>query len=400
MKNIFTSGIISEYNFGGPSILHGINELLKTLYNNDYHLINYQKTKVIDTFISDLDFPIVQNPNTYKSTFKKHLKTRLFGRFSKNDDRMIADIKNSDVAIDLYGICFCDNLRKENYSAPKVILNVISIFLPIYIAKYYGVRTVKNIASFGPMRNATNIRSAQYAMKNIFDIAIAREEQSKDALQNEGKIGKEIFVSPDIANLMRGEKIHNAPPRIGISVSYQITKQWESEDSYIDCIVELCQHIATSYQLPIILIPNEFLPSLKYNDIHISDEIKKLLEEKEVQVEILDVLNMNSSMIKNEIASCSALIASRYHSCVAGLSSGIPTFVIGWHYKYIQLLQWYQQEQWILSHKSCTKQTLISQFELFWAQKETSSKIIKNNYPKVREQIIKAGKLMLNYEEN
>ena len=87
------------------------------------------------------------------------------------------------------------------------------------------------------------------------------------------------------------------------------------------------------------------------------------------------------------------MIASRYHSCVAALSAGVPTLIIGWHHKYDELMKWYDQSQWILSSK-IVQQKLIALFDKFWSKREENRLIIKERYPEVRKALINAGKEM------
>lgn len=66
-----------------------------------------------------------------------------------------------------------------------------------------------------------------------------------------------------------------------------------------------------------------------------------------------------------QLLRCEVMVASRYHSCVAALSAGVPTLVIGWHYKYDELLNLYGQDKWIISCDNCTSDKLISLFNDF-----------------------------------
>lgn len=395
MIKVTLTGIILEYNFGSPSILHGVNELLNILYKNDYQITNYQKTKVAPHCNIDFQFPIYQSKETTKQLLVSLLKDKMTGKILGKSDQFIETIKESDIVVDLFGICFCDNFNEEKYYPHKAIYNAIGKFFPLFVAKLYGVKTSKNTCSYGPMKNKINSKTAKFTSKYLFDVISAREIQSKDALIHNAKVEKNIIISPDVANLMRyNKRAINNSSKIGISTSHQIITQWGSEESYIDCIVKLCLHIDSHYNIPIVLIPNEYNPNQPNNDLDVSNEIKTKLEYKRVKVYVLDVLKMTSSDIKNAIAECDVVIASRYHSCVAALSSGVPTLVIGWHFKYDELLNWYNQNQWIISNKDCNSKKLIDYFDVFWQQREQSKSVIKERFPIVRQAVIDAGKII------
>ncbi len=49
------------------------------------------------------------------------------------------------------------------------------------------------------------------------------------------------------------------------------------------------------------------------------------------------------------VTSCDALIASRFHAMIAGLSAGVPTLVLGWGHKYGEVLSAFGLERYSLS---------------------------------------------------
>ena len=73
---------------------------------------------------------------------------------------------------------------------------------------------------------------------------------------------------------------------------------------------------------------------------------------------------------------------------MAALSAGVPTLVIGWHYKYDELLNLYGQDKWIISCDNCTSDKLISLFNDFWESRNGERKVIKGKYKDVRKALI------------
>jgi polysaccharide pyruvyl transferase WcaK-like protein len=107
------------------------------------------------------------------------------------------------------------------------------------------------------------------------------------------------------------------------------------------------------------------------------------------RVSLLDVKNITSSELKNKIARCEFIVASRYHSCVAALSAGVPLLVVGWHHKYDELLNYYDQKEWIISSDNCKSIDLSSKFDkLVQSKDEVMAKIQDRQYS-VKQQIIK-----------
>ncbi|MDQ1255114.1 MAG: hypothetical protein QG646_4393 [Euryarchaeota archaeon] len=388
MIKILATGVKIEDNFGSPSILHGLQEVLAELYVNDYELTYYQTTPFNEYSSRDFNFKIRTISLSYKNIGFALLRNKEMKEF-------IREVKSSDIAVDLYGICFSDNLNSQKFSYLGMFANSVYTFRTLAIAKFFRRKTVKNTCSFGPMKSKLNQKSAAFACNHLFDVVSAREEKSCDALIYDAKVKKEILLSPDIANMMTSsnDKIFDES-KIGISTSHQIIRQWKGKTGYVECIINLCRHISQTYGISIILIPNEVQQSSDMNDITVSREIQDELKKEGIHVDIIDSAHMSSIELKNIIASCEVIVASRYHSCVAALSSGVPTLVVGWHYKYEELLHWYGQDGWGIPTGECTSEKLISTFNSFWEKRDESKKIIAEKYPEVRKAVIETGKIL------
>lgn len=410
-KRVITYGLHVEENLGCPSLLHGFYELLTELYGNDFEMINIQVGPVPSEATIDMPFQTLSvRPYRAKDLLKILLKAPLeispeetasletTGEISLSTAAAL--VRGADAVVNLYGICFCDNLSSNDVAPPFIPLHAIFEFPLSAAAKRYHVRSVKNTASYGPIKTRYNQTVARIADRHLFDCMVARETQSIQAMREAGA-GKRIMLSPDTANLMRFSKdVHLDRPIVGISTSYQIVRQWKSSEEYTQCIARLCLYIQRKYPVDILLIPNEFSLSNPYHDIDVSQDILDLLHEMGGDAGILDVRSMSSTQIKNKIASCEVLVASRYHACVAALSSGVPLMVIGWHYKYEELLQCYGQQEWMLLQDHCDGDQLIAMFDRLWSRRDSLRREIQDRYPVVREDIIRTGRKMLCADRN
>jgi polysaccharide pyruvyl transferase WcaK-like protein len=385
-------GVIPENNFGGPSLMHGAREVIKNV-NKNYEIVFYQFSKPVDIAIRDMEFPVHQIP--YKRTHDlliDALKYK-YGIRPQSEEKykFLEEIKSSDIVVNLFGINYSSNFDKGKYSYARAIKMAIGKYSINFIAKMYGVKSVKCTASYGPITSKIDIISAKFSANRIFDVMVARENESKKQIEKVSK--KEISVSPDLANLMPYSCVNKRERVVGISISHQIIRQWNSNEKYIDCMVNLVEHIYSSTGLKIVLIPNEIATDNSYSDVYVAEQIRSLLKTKNI-VDILDVASMSSNELKNKIAACDVVVASRYHSCVAALSSGVPTLVVGWHYKYGELLEWYGQSKWLISNENCTSDKLISMFNEFWGKREENRMVIKEHFPAVKEALINVGKEM------
>ena len=387
MIKILLYGVMPENNFGGPSLMHGAKEIIKELHDN-YEIVFYQSTKPVDIAVKDMGFKVYQIPYKKTSKFLIDAYKLKLGLRPKSEEHLtfLNNIRNSDIVVNLYGICFCSNFDSGKNSYFKAIKSTVGKFSVSYVAKIFGVKTAKATASYGPIISKNDVVAAKFSANHIFDIMYARENESKRQLELVS--GREIPTSPDLANLMNYDVSKQKGKYIGISISHQIIRQWKSSETYINCIVKLIEHIISETDYKVLLIPNEITNGTKYHDVHVAKDILNLLDNL-VDVKIVDSKNMTSTQLKNTISQCEVL-----NACVAALSAGVPTLVIGWHHKYDELLKWYGQNKWILSSENCTPEKLISMFDSFLEVQDNERIVIKENYANVRSSLLEAGKSM------
>lgn len=401
MVKIFLHGVMVEDNFGGPSLIHGAEEIVKEL-DPQTKIVCYQNTRPSGISISDFDFPVRQIPYQNAGQLLLDALRLKFGIKPKTEERkrFFNDLISSDVVANLLGICFCANFRRGRRERIKSALPFLSPLFAIrqfpisFVAKLFGIKSVKTPASYGPVKDRFDQISARFSANHIFNVMYAREKESQKQMKEKARVKKNINVAPDLANFW--SSIHgrcHQESTIGISVSHQIIRQWNSSENYLDCIVNLIRHIKTNITCQIMLIPNEIAKSTSYNDIHVAQDIVKRLGNSE-KVQILDVSSITSTELKGIIAGLEVVVASRYHSCVAALSSGVPVLVIGWHHKYEELLSLYAQERWIISCENCSSEKLIRMFDSFWASKDNERAIIEEKYQDVRNSLFEAGQTL------
>ncbi len=402
MVKVFLYGVMSENNFGGPSLLHGVREIVKGLHEH-YEIICYQRTSVIDATVSDMGFPVLQIP--YEKMWPMlidGLKLKCGIRPAPKDRALFwHHLKSSDIVANLFGICFCGDFIGGNYTYLKSVKSVAGPFLISLMARLYGKKTVKCTASYGPIKSKRHLVAARFAAKHIFTVMCAREHESEKQMREVACIKKPIPVAPDMANLMpcvtpNDRDVH----LIGVSVSFQVIKHWRSETDYVRCIATLIRHIVEDPDRKdhrVVLIPNEIRPSTAYHDRHVAADIHKHLNHHG-NVSVLDVSRITSSQLKNEIGRCELLIASRYHACVASLSAGVPTLVIGWHHKYGELMDLYGQGCWILPVNDCSESSLIAKFDELWRVRNVERESISSHYETVYKQVMQSGEIMFTKE--
>ncbi len=396
-RTVVLYGTVSEDNFGFPSLMHGAEQLIHE-QNPETEIVFYQRTPPQDIAVKDMGFPCLQMP--YRS-IKELLLDAVFVKLGKKPKELqkqefFDTLRRADVVADLYGICFCDKFTKEAeqreaYSRFRAKKNVMASFPVCAAARILGKKIVKCPASYGTIRYDKDRKEARYAADKFFDLMAAREKESRRQMTEEAKASAEVLLSPDLANYFKVSVPEARKKTIGISVSHQIVRQWSSQESYYDNICALVRHILGTMDADVLLIPNETSPAAPVNDITVAQKIVSMLGETE-RVLLPDVRQMTSTQLKQLIAGCEVMVASRYHSCVASLSSGVPLLAIGWHYKYTELLELYKQEKWILHKGSCSSTALISLFDQLWENRVQVGREIQENSEQVRASLREVGK--------
>lgn len=393
---------VPDYNFGYPCILHGAERILEELYGkNGYHLSVYCHSLFRKEMLRDYSSQIKYIACVPKKVLAATLLDKIGIHLKdKKISEMIDDVKRADLVVGLYPITFTGNFyerEKKNYlHAAK---DALGQNLLLFLAKLYGKPTVKTVCSVGPFEKEYVAQCAGIAVKYLWDKIYVREKQSELEIASLIPDKKGAVISPDLANVMEFQMKENTGLKpIGVSVSFQIMKQWKGETDYIKGIAELCEYILSKIDRDILLIPNEYTPQLENSDIDVAEKIydKLLMLNPKCQkkIKILDISDMTCQELKNEIVSCEVLIASRYHSCVAALSAGVPTLVVGWHWKYEELLENYEQQEWTIPMDLCEREYLIKKFDEFWEKREWIRERLANKKIEVYNNCMKYGKEM------
>src|SRR5690606_2587223 len=111
---------------------------------------------------------------------------------------------------------------------------------------------------------------------------------------------------------------------------------------------------------------------------------------------IFDIREKSPQETKFLLSKSELLIGSRYHSVVASLSSGVPPLVIGWHYKYQEIMEAYAMSDFIVDNENCSKEWLTENTDKLLHANNHYRNIINEKNKIVKENILNAGMLLKN----
>src|SRR5690606_27349983 len=171
----------------------------------------------------------------------------------------------------------------------------------------------------------------------------AREQTSYDHLVALFGAQRKIQLCPDFTNIYKPNVplASLLPPNeyIGIVPNQKMITHTSNDVSgnYLDFMIELCKRLVNNGQR-LILINHE-----GPGDFEIIKTIKSKLPD-----DIIALNELTAVEIKAVIGRLKALVSSRFHGAMSGLSQQIPTFCTGWSHKYQELLKEYNIEQNLL----------------------------------------------------
>ena len=387
-KNIVLIGARLSDNFGGPSLALSTVEALNTVYpDSGFTLLvpekAYKKDKSLESKYPVTVLPFHTDKVVLFSFIKRWMRLSLG---SVPFQKTITALEDADFIVDIWGIMFADSFRSVSF-IPKFREG-----LRLILGRLFKKPFIKYTSSMGPFQAKWNRIFAQYYLNKYVKGILARDLVTKEHLKSLG-IRTPVFVAPDTAFLLLSTPI-DFPAHLseffqqrkvlGISVSYQARNRFGEPNQYISMITSFIRHVVQDYYISVLLIPNELEQGID-DDNKIAWEIESTVARDECKM--LDTSNLTASEIKGMISHCELLIASRYHTVIAGLSLGIPTIAVGWHHKYVGVLQLFNQHKWVLDIQNVNLEMLKTQFAALWEDQESIREEIQSYIPQVKQDI-------------
>ena len=287
--------------------------------------------------------------------------------------------------MNIYAICFCSSIRTymsttSRFQTWRVFFQSFGIGL---MARFWSKLSVKSTSSFGPIQKKSDIRLARRAARWAFTRIVAREEEGRVQLKEIVRVRQPVEVAPDIANAWRPDVTRFARPTLGVAISFQSEIQWKRKgQDYIGFMKMLVEHARCHYGCDVLLLPNQTNRKGGRTDVTIGEEICTKIGSP-AQVKVFDTERASPLALRMSIASCSAVVSCRYHTCVAAFASAVPTLVLGWHNKYQELVRHYGQEHWMLSTEDCVKTDATTVLDGLWEQRERVAAELRARGPNV-----------------
>lgn len=380
---------------GGPSIVSAFCDLTRSNMNEAVKFdlfIDYADDKTKE-YLEDHEIGLFEYNTLFakKNVYNiiKGIKRINKGKKNKRSevDKMLERFSQYDCLVDMGGICFTDNIPQKN------LLRTIYQKISWIVAKKLGLKVVLYTTSIGPINTFKTKYGSKYLLNCACDFVMLREQEC-ESIYSSLKVNTPYIVCPDTAFCFKNERpkdeiwteFNKKEKKVGVSLSFQLMKQ---TPHYFETMELVCQYLLDKgYNL--VLIANECSGYEGSDDRFVVREMAKKVGEKKVM--LADPVIMRGEHLKWIIASCDVVIASRYHTLMAALSSSVPSIALSWHFKYKEALKRVGLDNNVVENTSFSAKKII---ELFEATENNHDKIVtkmQKNVYKIKEQVKKANK--------
>ena len=405
MTKILLIGAPLSGNLGGPSLLISSCKVLKTsIPDAEFKLLSSQPEQ---DFEKASRYGIEITEGTVRLFGVGFLRCFLWAgleRFRINvafllNDEILEEYRNADVIIDILGISFTDFFS----SLTGYIIQSLWLLIGMVLKK----PVVKFTQDMGPFENRANKYLAKFCL-NRLSFILARSEITKEHLEKLG-IHTPIYVHPDTAfvldaapvekikEIMIQEKL-DKKPLIGIVASRQVDQRISAGDikaqnRYTTLIAQIADQLIDKWDARIVFIPNEMARQKGvYDDIYVAKKAYEMIENKR-EVRLITT-EYQAQELKGLIRECDLVITSRYHSTVAALSTGVPCLVIGWGFKYHQLMGMMGQKEFVCDFKTMTLNEVQAKVDKLWHNREKVKAELTSRMPTIEKSVLSGGELV------
>ena len=271
-------------------------------------------------------------------------------------------LRRSTVLLDIGGIVFADG---------RLVFLLYNIFT-IWPAMLFDVPVVKLSQALGPFRSATNSFLGKLFLSRCTKIFargvdsfnfLAGLELSTNTISRASDIvfsySSKYSLTDENTDRVRAliEELKAASrPIAAIIPSALLYSKHDSErEEYIAMLMKVAS-LFDDRGFDLLILPNatrEGSEKKRNNDLIVVNELRSRISVAPFSGKAYFVdFDLNTASIKGSLLHAQALMTSRFHGMVAGLSLGVPTGVIGWGHKYREVLSEFELEELAADYRS------------------------------------------------
>lgn len=391
---MFNAEVVND--LGGPSIVAAFCDITRANSNGDDVVIDLLTSKASDKtekYLEKLQVGCFKYGNLFskKNIFKvfRHIKNINKQTTPPIDDFVYENLKKLstyDCLVDMGGICFTDNIPQRN------LVRTVYEKMSWIVAKKLGLKVILYTTSIGPIRTLKTKWGSKFLMERYCDYIMFREREC-EKIYNKLKISTPYIVCPDTAFCFKEEKPTDAnwekfsqnTKKIGISLSFQLMRQTEG---YFDVMLEVCHYLVDN-KYNIVLIANECSGFEESDDRYVVNMMKEQLNSPLVYV--VNTVDMSGENLKWIISKCDVVIASRYHTLIAAISTNVPSVALSWHFKYKEALNHVGLGENIVENTDFTAESIIEKFNATYEHRYELKESMREKVERTKKSVIDAN---------
>ncbi len=254
-------------------------------------------------------------------------------RRKKTNNNFMRQMLTADLVLDLGG---------DSYSTDYDTISIITLCIPLLVARILGKPYYFCAQSIGPLGNTIPYKILKFILKDA-DLITTRERISDDFLKS-CNIFKNVIKTQDLAFILpvasparideicKEERIDKNLKWAGISISDLISKYFnentsveEKEQKYVSAMARMCDHLVEKYHYHLIFVPHVEI------DRGTSEKVKNNMKHQN-NVLILRG-DYSPGELKGMVSLCDIVIGSRMHATLAALSQAVPTLTFAYNHK-------------------------------------------------------------------
>jgi len=344
-----------------------------------YLLLDYDYKDVDDSIFTfrtlpwtyELRFKLLNPFNQYLFTF--------YSKYRKNESSLTRILKNALMIIDISGYSFSSKMGQT----------WVASILDIMIAERYNIVYYIFPQSIGPFKFSLLNRLLFFTLTRAFltypqKIFVRENDGLKFMKQISNKnltraydivlTNKEYDLKNIYNSVPSLRKVHINSNSAGIIPNNKISMRVNEED-FLDLYSTIINYLIKSGKFVYILAHSS-------EDFKICEKIKNLFIDNEIVVFLNEDYNVFE--LEHIIKQFDFVIASRYHSIVNSYKLKIPSLVIGWAYKYEELMDAFNQFGYYFDIKQkIDKSDLENKLERMIRDFAIEKKIISANLDKI-----------------
>ena len=303
-------------------------------------------------------------------------------------DKIIKAYSQCDAVVDEAGISFVDSRG--------FVMNTYA-FVCAAVPMLCGKPVIKYSQALGTFKNGWNKFLAKWILPKI-KLICARGEITKENLasigitENVALCADGAFSMPDseffankVEELCKSDSFYSNKV-IGVSISSVVQGKCEKMGIDYKGIMEQFIDWLNEQNYSVLIIANaarEGSEKPRNNDLMICGEVYNSVKNKDM-VRFYP-REMSPEEIRELIARCEALVASRFHAMIGSLEKGVPTLLIGWSHKYKEVLDMFGLGEYAVDFSKLTLDSLKNEFDGFISQADSIRQQITSALPKVLE---------------